>query len=186
MHRHAIRLAACLFVMFLFAAAPLKAQTTPPTDIYEHFIGTWVGSDVYMKDGARRQTDVQIVITENKKKDRLRFDYVYGHKGTPDFNRGTRFLKLDPTKAEFDIWWKGNSKEAYRAIGLDQFATSGFGKFTGFAEYADQPYEERTFRVTFELTDSTFSYEWQNGPDQNNLNFRSRYTVSRSIVAGQP
>ncbi len=139
-----------------------------------------------MKDGVSRQTGVKIVITETKKKDRLRFDYVYGEKGTPDFSRGTRFLKLDPAKAEFDLQWKRDSKEIYKATGLDEFAKSGFGKFAGSMENASASEQDRIFRVVFELTKDTLSYEWQNGPDESHLAFRSLFTLNRSAVIDQP
>jgi len=50
--------------------------------LYDHFVGTWAGTDVYVKDDATIKIAVIIVITKTKNQDGLQLEYTYSEKAS--------------------------------------------------------------------------------------------------------
>jgi hypothetical protein len=77
----------------------LQCQTSsPPVDIYAGFVGTWIGTADYPYYGVRIKQDVELECSETKKKDALKCQYSFGHKGEKHFHRAMHTITLDPLK----------------------------------------------------------------------------------------
>lgn len=188
--KSALRSVVCLSLLFVSSNSAVHAQTPPQPDIYEHFLGDWVGTSVYFNNGAKQQTDIRITITETKGKDRVRLDKIYGKKGDPGFTSDTTYLKLRPDRSKFALGGGGSFSEKswYDAKGLADFAQSGFGEIIGSRKISpnDEPVsnpfnKEFPFsRLTISLTKDTFSYKWEQGADEDHMKIRSIYTLTRA------
>src|SRR6185437_10613621 len=95
-----------------------QARTAAPPDIYANFVGVWVGTDHYLKDGAEVTKPLRLTIEETKKKDAMRFMYEYGTKGQKDYSQPRRRITLNPSRAEMTSEWDDSAKDHWKALGL--------------------------------------------------------------------
>ena len=94
--------------------------------VYRNFLGSWEGESERVVAGRLVRETIELVVTEEPKKHRLRFDY-HRNNGVPD---DRRFLNLDPSKETVTMHWKGSPRDRCEASGLKEFAQTGLGDFT--------------------------------------------------------
>jgi hypothetical protein len=170
-------------VAFICLGAHGQSISTPPTDIYADFVGTWVGVHYFVQDNAVASMKVKIEVTESKKKDHLHFAYTWGEKGRKGFERGSKWLTLKPSRNELDFHWDDDdyySPETYKVTGLDEFAKTGYGSFiaTGMDDES---------RYLFKLGPDDFEYEWDKSLNGQPFSSESRFRLSReSPMPGAP
>jgi hypothetical protein len=133
-----MRAVRALTLIILSCEMSLHCQTTsPPVDIYAGFVGTWIGSADYPYYGVRIKQEVEVHCSETKKKDALRCQYTYGHKGEKHFHQDMHTITLDPIKGTYtSVWggglWDAGSNLSYQTVGLDTFAKTGKGVFMAY------------------------------------------------------
>jgi hypothetical protein len=159
-----------------------QTTTTPKADIYANFLGTWVGSDHYLKNNVPVDISLELTITETKKKDAIRCDYTYSKKGQKDYDRTTRFLTLLPATSEMILQWKGEDKDHYKASGLDEFSQAGLGTFTAVTTLMVNG-QKTMYRGTFELGKDSFKYQWEKSLDGRDFNVSAIFLLTRVIPA---
>jgi hypothetical protein len=159
------------------AAQGQRAAMDPP-DIYSSFVGKWVGSSLTLRNGRQVVEPVSIEITETSKKDAIREDTAYGKPGEKGFSKDTRFMILDPAKSQLTLYWKGNPKDIYDVVGLDQFAQTGYGSLVGIQQSLDgtQPV---TYRLTIQVTKDSFTYKWEQSANGQPFLIRSLFSFVR-------
>ena len=141
------------------------SQTTviEKPDIYANFLGTWVGTGSYMEHGVRVTVPLQITITETKKKDAIRCDYIWSKKGQRDYALRTKFLTLLPAHSEILQQWEGEDELRYNATGLDEFSQTGLGTFTAISRFVYSG--QMMTRSTFQLQKDSFKYKLETNID---------------------
>jgi hypothetical protein len=150
------------------AQAPASGAVATPVDIYAKFVGTWVGSSRFWRDGAEQTEHLKIEITEEKPKHRLRLVYTYGQPGEKGFDHRTRFITLDPAKGEMTSYFVGDTRTKHKplqAVGLAEFAKDGYGNFTMSEESVDPDGRRVASRCTFVLDADVFGYLWAQSVD---------------------
>jgi hypothetical protein len=141
------------------------SQTTviEKPDIYANFLGVLVGTGSYMKDDVRVTVPLQITITETKKKDAIRCDYIWSTKGHRDYALRTKVLTLLPATSEILQQWEGEDERRYNAKGLDEFSQIGFGTFTAVSRFVYSG--QMMTRSTFQLQKDSFKYKSEENLD---------------------
>ena len=189
MHRMKRRTSAyliCMATLFCIGNQIGPAQSVAQPDIYQHFLGEWVGHGVHYDNGTRKEDKIRITITETKKKDAIRLEKIYGKKGDPDFSRYTQYLRLDPARSRFALYEDHPAINSwYSAKDLSEFAKSGFGVVIGSAEQSNANpgdlYSEFPFvRLTIALNNETFSYKWERGADAEHMKLLSAWSLTRA------
>ena len=133
-----MRAVRALTLIILSCEMSLQCQTSsPPVDIYAGFVGTWIGTVDYLDNGVHIKQGVVLECSETKKKDALKCQYTYGHKGEKQFRRSMRTITLDPIKGIFtNVWagglWNADSEDSCQTVGLDTFAKTGKGVFMAY------------------------------------------------------
>jgi len=171
----------------LIGAANSKAQIGPALQtVYDHFVGTWSGTDEYRSDRCMVTVPVTITIIETKNQKALKLDYVYSQKGKKDYLHLTRFMILDPVNGMVTLNWEHDSKEHYKATGLDEFMKTGYGTFGFSVETMLANGVPFVNSCTFQLTANTLSYTWgESWNPPTNLTTGS-WKLSRVLPAQQP
>src|ERR1700679_1187734 len=149
-----------IVALIVGSATYSQAPVPSPVDIYAHFVGSWVGTDRYVEDGAELNAPVRIQFKEAKKKNRLQMANIYGVKGQKDFSHQNRVITLEPSKAEMILSYEGGSSEKYQATGLDEFAKTGYGRFTATARDMDNGRPVPS-RGGFQLEAHNLEYQWE-------------------------
>ncbi len=162
--------------------APVGAPMAAPVDIYAHFVGTWVGTDRYLKDGAEVTEHLRIQITEESKKRRLRLSYTYGEPGQKSTDHLTRFFTLDTLKGEMNLHWSDEPSNKYQATGLDEFARTGYGLFTVTKAIKLNGLPVIS-RGTFHLDADHFNYGWDESVNGKPFVVISTFKLSRETAA---
>ena len=166
-------------LLFLGHAESDRAQTPPTTqpDIYANFVGVWVGVDHHSKDGKDATELLRLTITETKKKDGMKWDYLY-NTGEKKEDRYTKHMIFHPAKAEIVMQWDEGDKEHFKAVDLDVLAKNGYRVF-----YATNTYQQDGKRVTylvkFDLEADTFRYGWFYSEDGKNFIQDSSFLLKR-------
>ena len=108
--------------------------------------------------GAVKHIPVEVMIT--RKKDSVQMDYTYSRPGQPEFSTITKFMKLDPTRSEMTLKWKGlfQGGSKYKAKDLDEFARTGLGTFTATGPAVGPGGGKGMF--VFDLDSKAMSYKW--------------------------
>jgi hypothetical protein len=131
--------------------------------VYRNFLGSWEGESERVINGQHVRETVELLVTEEPKKHRLRFDYHHNNGRVPD-NR--RFLNLDPSKEIVTMQWRDSPKDRCAASGLKEFAATGLGDFSAICHSkTDHLYDPMTgqlgiSRITLHLGIDTLKYEW--------------------------
>jgi len=150
---------------------------------YDHFVGTWEGTDTYDSNGQTKQIPVRIVIRELPGDKGLELDYVYGRPSEKEYNSDVRFLKLDPAKGAVWLWWKGDySKERYRATGLDEFLRAGLGTivFADSAPLSGEHGERILMKCTLRLAQNELDYTWETSMNGSPFKVTGSFALSRT------
>jgi len=124
---------------------------------------------------------MQIVITIEKNGQAMRWEYTYGIKGQKGFDRATRFVALAPAKGEITMQWKYQEKQSYKASGLDQFAETAFGTFSG--TYLDKD-QRLAYHGIFDLEPTSFTYKWLTTADGKNYRMYGLIKLTREGAPG--
>jgi hypothetical protein len=173
-----------VFVTFALVVYPAmgalgQQPATAQPDIYANFVGVWVGTGKYVKDGKETIEALRITIQETKKKDGLRWDYRYGT-GEKEDDRPTRHVTFRPAKAEIVLQWDNDEGEHYKAVDLDVFAKNGYGAF-----YAINTNQEDGKKITYllkiDLEPDTFRYAWFRSEDGKNFARDSSFVLKREV-----
>jgi len=155
-----------------------QARTAAPPDIYANFVGVWVGTDHYLKDGAEVTKPLRLTIEETKKKDAMRFMYEYGTKGQKDYSQPRRRITLNPSRAEMTSEWDDSAKDHWKALGLDLFAQKNLGLFRAVA--ADEENGKKVVWVeTFDLGKDTFRYVVERSEDGRTFAITKTFVLNR-------
>jgi hypothetical protein len=161
------------------AGLPCAGQSNAPLsapDIYKNFVGTWVGTCCDFSGSKFPVSPVRLVITIEKNGQSMRWDYTYGTKGQKGFESKTRFVTLAPTKGEMILQWKRSDKDTYKTQGLDQFALTGFGRFSG-SEL--DPTMRAVDHGIFDLESMSFTYKWLTTSDGKNYTLTGLFKFTR-------
>jgi hypothetical protein len=187
---HAAR---ALTLIILSCEMSLHCQTpSPPVDIYAGFVGTWIGTGDYpIKDGVRIKQDVELECSETTKKDALKCQYAFGHKGDKNFRRAIHTITLDPIKGIYTSvwgggWWGADYDQTYQTVGLDTFAKRGKGVFMASA-FGTKGTPRAVMNIAFGLDEHTFVYRWDTSSDGKTfVNFSTfSFTRAASNPTGQ-
>jgi hypothetical protein len=162
-----------------------QAPATLSTDIYANFVGTWVGTDRYLKDGAMITVLLRLEISETKKKDGLQCVYTYGEKGQKGFERSQRRITLNPSDGEMTSQWKRHSTEHYKAKDLDEFAKTGLGTFTSATEVKEDG-KTVMYEGVFSLSKDKFFYRWDKSSDGKTFVTNGVFTLEREALVASP
>lgn len=145
--------------------------------IYKNFLGNWKGSSERVVGGQPVQETIELAITEEPQKHRLRLDYVYNHK--VDIPGTRRFLKLDPSNEIVTMQWNGYSSDRCAASSLKEFAQTGLGDFTVLCRSGLFARDRRIDRMTFHLGIDTLEYEWALSTDGQIYKPYSKFSFKR-------
>jgi hypothetical protein len=184
--------AGCLVALALLIVVPVGLGQTPvvdstkaSVDIYANFVGSWVGTSRYAKNGVEAREHIKLEITEETKKRRLRLEYTYGEKGEQGYERQTRFITLNPLKEEMTSIFTGDDRTpAYHTEGLDEFAKTGYGKFIVINQTKDASGLPTLFRCTYDLGADHFNYDWWQSVDGQTFRLYSVFRFIREGSAG--
>ncbi len=148
-------------------AGPAVGAVEAPVDIYANFVGTWVGTSRVLQHGVEVTQPLRVEVTEDAKKQHLRFFYAYGWDAREGFEYVTRVVTLDPSKGQM-TWVETDNPRAPDAVqhtaGLDAFAKTGFGVFNAGYEFGDQGHQVAN-RCMYVLNSDLFSYVWYESVD---------------------
>jgi hypothetical protein len=150
--------------------------------VYRNFLGSWDGESEHVVGGQLVRETVELVVTEEPEKHRLRFDYHRNNGITPDKRR---FLNLDPSNEVLTMQSKGSSKDRCAASGLKEFAQTGLGDFSAICHSkTDRLYDSMTGqlginRITFHLGIDTLKYEWALSTDGKIYAVYSKFSFKR-------
>jgi hypothetical protein len=169
----------CLLI-FCGTFATGQVTTTPPIDIYAGFVGTWTGLGEYDMKGTHVAQPITISITETKKRDALKCEYVYGTKGKKYFSRDTRVIVFDRVRSVMKSHWKGKSSDVYQLEKFQAFAATGLGTFTAVAHELDQG-RPAVFVGLFHLERNNFSYKWDKSFDGKTFVPYGSFTLTRVL-----
>jgi len=172
----------CSFVLLCFVSCSWlqgHGQIDPRLQTVNlHFVGVWVGkNDAYIKSPTVT-TPVRIAITNDPKKGRLRLEYTYGTKGQKSYDHSVRFIVIDPIKSTVTLNWQHNSKEVYKAAGLEKFLDAGYGDF-GFSGTQTENGLNVIYRATFELNADDLYYRWEKSTNGVDFSITGEWTLSR-------
>jgi hypothetical protein len=179
---HAAR---ALTLILLSCEMSLHCQTSsPPVDIYAGFVGTWIGTVDYPDNGVHIKQDVVLECSETKKKDSLKCQYTYGHKGEKQFRRSMRTITLDPIKGIYtNVWagglWNADSEDSCQTVGLDTFAKTGKGVFMAYC-YGAKGTPTAVQKVAFGLDEHAFVYRWKTSSDGKTFVDYSTFSFTRA------
>ena len=137
--------------------APSQALPAQPDTAYSHFVGHWVGVEVYAKGKKVLRSPVVLDIKEDGKD--LQFDYTFGTKGQGDYSQNRKFVALDVNRLRASIRWEHHTADDYQAPDLDLFAQSGLGRFTIVSAGINNGLAAQ-WRCTFEVKETTLDYRW--------------------------
>lgn len=174
-----------LSLLCLPACAQIQTNVvTTVSDLTANFVGDWVGTDQYLKNGVSITHPVVLKVTKTKKKNSIRLDYVYGKKGEKSFDQASRSLTFGPKASEVTLQWKGSSKEIYQATGVDKFTETGYGDFTisNSDPIVGKDDKKWLYRAKFHLDPNKFSYEWQAASDGKNFQTTALFIFVRQRV----
>jgi hypothetical protein len=175
-----------LALIILSCEMSVHCQTSsPPADIYAGFVGTWIGSGDYpYKGGIRIKQDVELECSGTKKKDALKCQYTFGHKGDKLFHRIMHTITLDPVKGIYTSiwgggWWGADSDVSYQTVGLDTFAKTGKGVFMAYG-YGTKGSPTALQKGAFGLDEHTFVYRWDTSSDGKTFVNFSTFSFTRT------
>ena len=166
-----------------------QMSNMPSVDIYANFVGTWIGTNHFLKDGVDTRELVRVEITETKKHDAIICNYSYGKKGEKGFNHRSHRITLNPLKSEMTSRWDNEDTERLKTSGLDGFAATGLGIFTAAFTVASNPMissSELTSECLFRLDKDSFSYEWRDGHKGQPLVLESVVSLKRETTSLSP
>jgi hypothetical protein len=150
--------------------------------VYRNFLGSWEGESEHVVGGQLVRETIELVVTEEPKKHRLRFDYHHNNGVIPDKRR---FLNLDPSNEIVTMQSKGSSKDRCAASGLKEFAQTGLGDFSAICRSkTDRLYDSMTGqpginRITLHLGIDTLKYEWALSTDGKTYAVYSKFLFKR-------
>jgi hypothetical protein len=147
----------CLLVLHIALFRSVAVGQTLPSDPYRNFVGDWSG--VIEKNSEDMPSTLTLHITEEVKKNRMRWDYVFGKPGEKGYTRDTKWIALKPGKEEMSTKWKGQDELEFKTINLHDFDARGFGVFVARERGALQ-------RCTYELRPATLDYLWETADGQ--------------------
>jgi hypothetical protein len=179
---HVVR---ALSLIILSGEMSLHCQTSsPPVDIYAGFVGTWIGTGDYPYNGVRIKQDIKLECSETKKKDALKCQYTFGHKGETHFQRVMRTITLDPIKGIYtSVWggglWDAGYENSYQTVGLDTFAKTGKGVFMAYG-YGTKGTPTAVQKGAFGLDKDTFVYRWKTSSDGKTFVDSSTFSFTRA------
>jgi hypothetical protein len=166
-----MRAVRALTLIILSCEMSLHCQTSsPPIDIYAGFVGTWIGTGDYpIKDGVRIKQYVELECSETKKKDALKCQYIFGHKGDKNFHRAMHTITFDPIKGVYASvwgggWWGADYDQTYQTVGLDTFAKRGKGVFMA-STHGTKGTPRAVMNIVLGLDENTFVYRWDTSSD---------------------
>jgi hypothetical protein len=174
-----------LTLIILSYEMSLHCQTSsPPVDIYAGFVGTWIGSADYPYYGVRIKQEVEVHCSETKKKDALKCQYTYGHKGEKQFHRVMHTITLDPIKGIYtSVWggglWDAGSNLSYQTVGLDTFAKTGKGVFMAYG-YGTKGTPQAIEKAAFDLDEHKFVCRWDTSSDGKTFVDYSTFSFTRA------
>ena len=159
----------------------MHAQTAASAkpDIYANFVGVWVGTDKYLKDGKEITRAVRVTIQETK--NGMKWDYVYGTGDQKD-DRYTRLVTFHPSKSEIIFRYDDAEAEHFKAVDLDALEKNGYGVFYATNAYGEEG-KKTTYLVKFDLEADTFRYGWFHSEDGKNFAQTSSYSLKRETGA---
>jgi hypothetical protein len=149
---------------------------------YRNFLGSWEGESERMVGGQHVRETIELVVTEEPKNHRLKFDYHHNNGRIPD---NSRFLNLDPSKEIVTMQWKGSPKDRCAASGLKKFVQTGLGDFSAICHSkTDRLYDPMTGqlgtnRITLHLGIDTLDYEWALSTDGKIYKVYSKFSFKR-------
>lgn len=171
-------------LIWLFWASPIAAQTSTEALLqtaYDHFAGTWTGVwSGFLTGRPNEQLPITLVLSKTKKHDSLQIDYTYSKKGMKGYDHTVRYMMIDPAAATVRLNWKHDSKEFYKAKGLEEFVKAGYGTFTFEGTDAGAAY--RQLRCTMTLTKDTFRYLWEQSIDGGPYDRRATWEMKRGLA----
>jgi hypothetical protein len=150
--------------------------------VYRNFLGSWEGESEHVVGGQLVRETIELVVTEEPKKHRLRLDYHRNNGVIPDKRR---FLNLDPSNEIVTMQSKGSSEERCPANGLKEFAQTGLGDFSAICHSkTDRLYDPMTGqlginRITLHLGIDTLKYEWALSTDGKIYAVYSKFSFER-------
>jgi hypothetical protein len=166
-----------------------QMPNTSTVDIYANFVGTWIGTNHFLKDGVDTRHLVRVEITETKKHDAIICNYTYGKKGEKGFDHRSLRITLNPLKSEMTLLWNNEDTNHLKTSGLDSFAATGLGTFTGaFTAASNQMISasETTYEVLFHLEKDSYNYEWRSGRKGQALVLESVFSLKRETTSISP
>ncbi|WP_353067052.1 hypothetical protein RBB77_10065 [Tunturibacter psychrotolerans] len=171
-------------IVFLLCSIGMRALSQTPSvipspklDVYANFVGDWVGTVKKSDHGVMVTTSVELSVAESPKKNSMRFDYTYEKKDENHYRDISRIMTLDPKTSKVTSQYKGDNKEASEAVGLAEFAETGYGSFVVSRKERSDAYP--FYRCTFSLTPNTFSYQPEVSSDGKTFMPTSVYTFTR-------
>jgi hypothetical protein len=173
--------------LIVLCALPCSAKSKNTIDpalqnTYDHFVGTWIGTDKFYKYGTVQSISIKLIVTESKKRNSLRFDYyhdkedmkLYDNPNAP--NHTVRFVTLDPQDERVTFRWEGLSSEHYNSIGLKTMVATGYGSIT-FSDQKD-PRHVRS-RCALSLSPDVLAYKWESSKDGSSFEPMGNFTFTR-------
>jgi hypothetical protein len=186
-----MRAVRALTLIILSCEISLPCQTSSaPVDIYAGFVGTWIGTADYPYNDVRVKQGVVLECSETKKKDALKCQYTFGHKGEKNFHRAMHTITLDPIKGIYtSVWggglWGPGSEDSYQTVGLDIFAKTGKGVFMAYG-YGTKGTPAAAYRVAFGLDEHAFVYRWKTSSDGKTFVDYSTFSFTRATTNTTP
>lgn len=157
-----------VMVLGVLSSCLVSAQA-PPSGPYRNFIGDWSGTvEINPEDMPPTLT---LHITEDVKKHRMRWDYVFGKPGEKGYAKDTKWIEFKPSKEEMVTEWKGQHEDDFKTTTLNDFAFYGFGVIIA-AERGGLN------RCIYNLQPTTLDYLWQTS-EEGRLRFYSRFHFIR-------
>jgi len=181
-HRQLSMLLLTVVGLYPFGRSQESGNASRVESVYRNFLGSWEGESERMVSGRHVRETIELVVTEEPKKHRLRFDYHRNNGRIPD---NSRFLNLDPSKETMTMQWKGSPMDRCAASGLKEFAQTGLGDFSAICQSkTDRLYDSTTGqpglnRMTLHLGIDTLDYEWALSTDGKTYAVYSKYSFKR-------
>ena len=140
---------------FLLTSAMGQQPAAGAQDPNRNFVGKWSG--VILVNPTKYPSQVQLTISEKKNGGEMIWDYTFGQKGQPRYERSYKVVVLKPHDEVMLMHWKGDGKGKFTTSGLEAFARAGYGKFTASPGW-EKP---TTTQGTFELQANELTYRWE-------------------------
>jgi hypothetical protein len=189
-----------IVLLVVLSSLPARAQDQPDSqsqavpaavsDPYKNFVGDWIGTSRYLKNGVMKSDPIQLKITELPKGKGMRLDYTYNKPGDPKVDHWTKLISWGKGKMGYKgtiQYVDGANDEVYVADGMEAFEKNGYGIFT-FHEPGekDSPTGKKSaMRCTFRLTHDSFSYMWEMSKDWKNYGLESVFEFTRKVSENQ-